>query len=187
MFFFFPFFALNMCNVTRHNNTFAPAVSLRQMTRGRVERLRKPLSFIQSLWEQLICQHHYEPLISWPAPVFGHPGVLWAPLSSLPTTLRPQKLRRGLGIPIHGGWSTGQQPEEKAAVMRERKKGVCTHVPFCAFNYLPSCLPRPCPHNRVLTGAVSRQHYSVTTVGTGVSQNHIISVFVWHWKPASYS
>lgn len=136
-------FALNVCTVTRHNSTFAPAVSLRQMARGRVrpKRLRKPLSSVQSLWEHLICQHHYESLISSTAPVFGSPGVWWVTptpsLSILLTNFHPQKPRRGLGIPIHPGWSTQQQLEEKAAVMRERKKGVCTRVPFVLLTTSP--------------------------------------------------
>lgn len=135
-------FALNMCTMTRHNSTFAPAVSLRQMARRRVrpKRLRKPLSSVQSLWEHLICQHHYESLISSTAPVFGSPGVRCVdpPSLSIPlTNFHPQKLRRGLGIPIHPGWSTQQQLEEKAAVMRERKKGVCTHVPFVLLTTSP--------------------------------------------------
>lgn len=78
------------------------------------------------------------------APVFGSSGFL--------------ELRRSPGIPIHVGWSTGPQPEVKAAVMREKERSVCP-CPLCAFNHLPSCLPQPCPHNRVLTGAVSRQRY----------------------------
>lgn len=40
-----------------------------------VEQPKKPLSSIQILCEQLVCQHHYEALIPWPAPVFGSPGV----------------------------------------------------------------------------------------------------------------
>lgn len=62
------------------------------------------------------------------------------------------------GSPVHVGWSTGPQPEEKAAVMREKER-IVYPGPLCAFNHLPSCLPQPCPHNRVLTGAVSRQRY----------------------------
>lgn len=68
--------------------------------------------------------------------------------------------------------------------VREKERSVYPCPSLCF--YLPSCLPRPCPHNRVLTGAVSR-NTTVTTVGTGVSREHISSVFVWHWKPASYS
>lgn len=96
------------------------------------------------LLELLVCQRHYGALISWLAPVFGSLGFL--------------ELRRSPGIPIHVGWSTGPQPEVKAAVMREKERSVYP-CPLCAFNHLPSCLPQPCPHNRVLTGAVSRQRY----------------------------
>lgn len=81
-----PHYMLISLSFSLNNNTFAPAVSLRQTTRGRVElqQPRKPLSSVQSLWEQLIRQHHYEPLISWPAPVLGGPGFRWAPLSRPP-------------------------------------------------------------------------------------------------------
>lgn len=131
-----------------------------------VERPKKPLSSIQSLCEQLVCQHHYEALIPWSAPVFGSPGVWWPPplldpslFFRLPSTLHPQKLRKHSGIPIHPRMIEWAWTRRKGSCdEREKEKRVCTHVPFCAFSYHPSCLPRPCPHNRVLTGAVSRQH-----------------------------
>lgn len=124
-------FALNMCSDSEQQHL---RLSPRQTTRGRagLKGLRKPLSTIHTLWEQLICHHHYEPLISWPAPVFGGPGVWWAPPlpCRLHTTVHPQELRRGQGIPIHPGWSTEQQLEEKAAAMRARKKRSVYRVPF---------------------------------------------------------
>lgn len=77
----------------------------------------------------------------------------------LPSTLHPQKLRKHSGIPIHPRMIEWAWTRRKGSCdEREKEKRVCTHVPFCAFSYHPSCLPRPCPHNRVLTEAVSRQH-----------------------------
>ncbi|KAI4820212.1 hypothetical protein KUCAC02_028196 [Chaenocephalus aceratus] len=51
--------------------------------------------------EQLVCQHHYEPLISWPAPVFGGPGVYDPPpLSRLLTALRLPSKGKARGSPF---------------------------------------------------------------------------------------
>lgn len=65
---------------------------------------------------------------------FGEPPPLQNPL-------RPQELRGGSGIPIHVGRSVRQQLEEKAAVMRERKREVCTHVPFVLLTTSPLVFP----------------------------------------------
>lgn len=149
--------ALKQCTVTRHNCTAAPAVSLRQMTRGRVRlgQLRKLQRAPSKVWEQLICQRPYEPLISWPAPVFGSPGVWWAPPQF---SHHPHKLRRGLGDPHSSRMIDRATARRKGSCDEREKEGSVHPCPLCAFNYLPSCLARPCPHNRVLTGAVSRQH-----------------------------
>lgn len=158
-------FTLKMCKVTGHNSSFALAWDKRAEEERGLEGLRKPPSSIHALWEQLICQHHYEPLISWPAPVFGGPGFWRTPplLLLLPPDSTPPSILRS--------WGKGGQADPHSSRMIDRaaarRKGSCDErekekecVPcsLCAFNYLISCLPQPCQHNRVLTGAVSRQH-----------------------------
>lgn len=145
--------ALKMSKVTRHNSTFTPAVSLRQTTRGRagLEQLRKLLLSVQNVSEQLICQHWFEPLISRPAPVFGKLGLP-------PTTLQPQEPRRGPSDPHSPKMINRASARRKGSCDEREKERSVYPCRLCAFNHHPSCLPWPCPHNRVLTGAVSRQH-----------------------------
>lgn len=150
-----------MCQVTRHNSTSAPAVSLRQTTRGRVglEQLRKParisvsnLSFSTIMSLSYLGQH-----LSLVSRSLVSPTPPPDPLDS--TTLRTQELRRGLGIPIHSSRMIDRAAARRKGSCEGRKKERSVYpCPLCAFNYHPSCLPQPCPHNRVLTGAVSRQH-----------------------------
>lgn len=115
-----------------------------------------------SLWEQLICQHHYEPLISWPAPVFGGPGFWWAPPplshSRLPHHPSPSGVEERPGDPHSWRMIDRAAARRKGSCDEREKERSVYPCPLCAFNHLPSCLPRPCPHNRVLTEAVSRQH-----------------------------
>lgn len=88
---------------------------------------------------------------------------LWQSRGLPPTTNSPQtSILRSQGE--RPGDPHSSRMIDRAAA---RRKGSCDETekersvypcPLCAFNYLPSCLLWPCPHNRVLTGAVSRQH-----------------------------
>lgn len=116
----------NTSKVTGHDNTFW-LQHFAEDKRPEGERGSEEATELHpDLWEQPICQRHYEPLISWPAPVSGGPG-------STPRTPRHhQEFRRGLGIPPRSWISDGQSSSQaqKAAVTRGKKrKGARSHVP----------------------------------------------------------
>ncbi|KAK5871635.1 hypothetical protein PBY51_004502 [Eleginops maclovinus] len=99
-------FALNVCS-----NTFAQ----QRDKQAEEERDRGNQGAPSRVSEQLICQHHYEPLISWPAPVFGSPGVfdpLPPPSPDCPPSLGAKGKARGSPFMEDDGQGSSQKKRQ---------------------------------------------------------------------------
>lgn len=85
-------------------------------------------------------------------------------LVSTPPPLQTPHHRPSSGAEERPGDPHSSRMIDRAAARRKgscderEKEKECVPCSLCAFNHLLSCLPQPCQHNRVLTGAVSRQH-----------------------------
>lgn len=67
----------------------------------------------------------------WARTLVKPPPPLTSPARPLQTPHNPLEQRaEAWGSPFRQGDRQGRSPKKKAAVMRERKKEVCTHVPF---------------------------------------------------------
>lgn len=119
--------SLNVCEVTKHNGTFAPGVSPRQMARGgawleqvsSIEPLRA--TYLSApLWAShiLACTCLWRSRIFVSLPTFA--------LRSIGAAGHPHSHRR---------WSTGEKQGEKASCGEIEKDKNVYPCPLCAFNY----------------------------------------------------
>lgn len=134
----------------RHNK--APAFSRRQAAEGNVEP-RKPLSSIQSLKVTRLSA----PL--WASHILACTCLWRSRVLVRPPPHQPSLLRiwgEAWGSLFMADDRQGSRLK-KRQLWWERKRGVCTHVPFVLLSTSPLVLHGHVLHNRVLTGAVSRQ------------------------------